>query len=528
MTGEGELEPVQRLVDAFHSLLDEALIVAIASDYNLADPKSYDAAKETLQGLAQSVPSEEATGFNPSGIPIVPEGDSDGLKDEPATTASVSQPASQTNATDPSSISSATADFSAAIPRLTSFDHDSEESKVLLLQSMFADLKPYDVKYALKKANGDVQTALDDLLNVQYLKSTGQQMKGIDGFFQPEEAGPSKGKRKKKGKKALSPSSDLSDATPPSLETSGQDDIQYIAERFGMRAEEVSEVYRKCDCSRGATAVELLDQFLSHGIETQDEAGKEHADALTRKYRHVPEKYMPTIVHVAGSIPLFADDLASLLHKHFTKQSKAQKLDLSYRLTPLPREEIEGGEITASSGKNAGKVGLATAKTPAGPAMDYSQAVQVANSYHQARADALSSAAQLHRRGASSPLYRQAAGYYTDRAREQARYAQHATAAAADLLVQEQSTSSSIDLHGIHVQDGVRIARQKTQDWWQGIGEFRSKRAKEQGGFTVITGLGRHSTGGISQMRQAVAAALLQDGWKFHVETGKFVVIGRR
>ena len=160
--------------------------------------------------------------------------------------------------------------------------------------------------------------------------------------------------------------------------------------------------------------------------------------------------------------------------------------------------------------------------------MDYSQAVQAANKHHQDRVDALSSAAQLHRRGASSPLYRQAAGYYTDRAREQARYAQQATATAADLLVQEQSTSNSIDLHGVVVQDGVRIARQKTQDWWQGLGEFRSKRAKEQGGFTVITGLGRHSAGGISQMRQAVAAALLQDGWKFHVETGRFVVTGRR
>ncbi|UNI18111.1 hypothetical protein JDV02_004401 [Purpureocillium takamizusanense] len=393
---------------------------------------------------------------------------------------------------------------------------------------MFADLKPYDVEYSLKKANGDVQTALDDLLNIQYLTSTGQQMKGIDGFFTPEDATASKGKRKKKGKKAPNPGSDLADTTPPNLETNGQDDIQYIAERFGMRSEEVSEAYHKCDRSKGATAVELLDQFLSHGIETQDEAGKEHAEAMTRKYRHVPEKYMPTIVHVAGSIPQFADDLASLLNRHFTKQPKAQKLGLTYRLTPLPRDGIEGADVPAPTSKAAGQVGMLATKAPAVPSMDYSQAVQAANSYHQARVDALSSAAQFHRRGASSPLYRQAASYYTDRAREQARYAQQATATAADLLVEEQSTSNSIDLHGVVIQDGVRIARQKTQDWWQGLGEFRSKKAREQGGFTVITGLGRHSTGGVSQLRQAVAAALLQDGWKFHVETGKFVVTGRR
>jgi hypothetical protein len=88
-------------------------------------------------------------------------------------------------------------------------------------------------------------------------------------------------------------------------------------------------------------------------------------------------------------------------------------------------------------------------------------------------------------------------------------------------------TASLIDLHGVRVQDGVRIARQRVQAWWDGLGEFRSRRAREQP-FTVITGLGRHSAGGVSQMRQAVARALLQDGWQLQVETGRFVISGRR
>lgn len=308
----------------------------------------------------------------------------------------------------------------------------------------------------------------------------------------------------------------------------GQDEIEYIAERLGVRSDEVSGIYLKNECSKGATVVELLDQYISHGIETQDDGGKKHADDLARKYRQVPDKYMPTIVHVAGSIPQFADDLAALLNRHFSKQSKAQRLDLSYRLTPLPREEIEGGGLLAPGKATIREANVMAGRSSAATSsLDLPQALQAVNNYHQARIDAASSAAQLHRRGASSPLYRQAASYYTDRAREQARYAQQATSTAADLLVEQQSTSSSIDLHGVLVHDGVRIARQKTQDWWQGLGEFRARRAREEG-FTVITGLGRHSASGVSQLRQAVAAALLQDGWKVQVETGKFVVTGRR
>ncbi|POR37354.1 Uncharacterized protein TPAR_02431 [Tolypocladium paradoxum] len=532
MPGESETKLVQRLVDAFHAFLDEALIVAIANDYNLQDPSAYDAAHATLQDLAQSVPSEEATGFNSSGIPVLPEWESDEVRDEPTMSTSISHQASQIHGTDPSSTdtSSAAAEPHAAVPRLTTFDNDSKESKILLLQSMFSELKEYDVKYALKKANGDFQAALDDLLNIQYLQSTGQQKKGVDGFFKPDDAPSSKSKRKKKAKKGLTPDSDLSLDGSPALgaETNGQDEIEYIAERLGIRSDEVSDMYHKSECSKGATVVELLDQYISHGIETQDDAGKQHADDLARTYRHVPGKYMPTIVHVAGSIPQFADDLAALLNKHFSKQSKGQRFDLSYRLTPLPREDMEAGGLLAPGKATVREANvMAGRSTAATSSVDLAKAFQAANSYHQARIDAASSAAQLHRRGASSPLYRQAASYYTDRAREQARYAQQATSTAADILVEQQSTANSIDLHGVLVHDGVRIARQRTQDWWQGLGEFRARRAREEG-FTVITGLGRHNSSGVSQLRQAVAAALLQDGWKVRVETGKFVVTGRR
>lgn len=299
-----------------------------------------------------------------------------------------------------------------------------------------------------------------------------------------------------------------------------QDEADFIAERLGVRSDEVSNVYRRNQLLAGATVVELLDQYIAHGVDSQDDAVKQHAASLARKHRHVPGKYILTVVHVAGSIPQFADDLAALLNKHFSRQPRGLKVDLDYRLTPLPRKDIEGGwQVAAAAGKPGRK--------PATAPEDLDQVLERASRHKRAQRESLEAAAQLQRRGAANPLYRQSASFYADRAREQGRQSQRATSTAADMVVEQQTTASSVDLHGVAVHDGVRIARQKTQEWWEGLGEGKGRKAKEAG-FTVITGLGRHSAGGVSPMRQVVAAALLQDGWKLQVETGKFVVGGRR
>lgn len=439
------------------------------------------------------------------------------------------------------------------MPRLTSFNQDSEESKLAQLHNIFTELKEYDIKYALKKASGDFQTALDDLLNIQYLQSTGQQAKGIDGFFQPDEEVGKKSRGKRKGKKASS-SNNIHIDVMKAIETSGsgekemkcgyspqrrmlvtnrclidQDEISYIADRLNVPFSEVSDIYYRKKCSSASTAVEIINQYISLGIETQDEAGKKQAQDLAQKYRNVPERYMPTVVQFTDSMPQWADDIAALLSKHFAKHPWSQKLDLSYTLTPLAQDDLEGFEPVPpgkTNGKRVAKPSTSRPGQPADPSV-YAQVAERANRYNQAKREAAASASRLNRRGASSPLYRQAAGYYSDVAREQGRLAQQASSTAADLLVDQQSTRTSIDLHGVYVQDGVRIARERVQAWWAGLGDFKSEKARQQH-FTVITGLGRHSAGGVSQLRQAVAAALLQDGWKLQVETGHFVVKGRR
>lgn len=132
-------------------------------------------------------------------------------------------------------------------------------------------------------------------------------------------------------------------------------------------------------------------------------------------------------------------------------------------------------------------------------------------------------AAALRRMG---PLGRQGAVVYTDRVREgRAAFTAHASREA-EAHVAQQSTSTMLDLHGVFVMDGVRIAKQRVWNWWNNLGEDRKTLAKRNG-FTVVTGVGKHSVGGVSRLRQAVGAYLKNDGWKMETLTGSFYVTGR-
>ena len=87
-----------------------------------------------------------------------------------------------------------------SVPQLTSFDYETDVDKKDQLRAMFPDLKEFDITFALEKAKYEFQTALENLLKVQYLRSTGQEARGVDGFFR-EDDGPELEKGKKKGKK---------------------------------------------------------------------------------------------------------------------------------------------------------------------------------------------------------------------------------------------------------------------------------------------------------------------------------------
>lgn len=91
-----------------------------------------------------------------------------------------------------------------------------------------------------------------------------------------------------------------------------------------------------------------------------------------------------------------------------------------------------------------------------------------------------------------------------------------------------QSDSQKIDLHGVPVLEGVRIAKSRVQAWWDGLSEGERERRGAVTGISVITGVGLHSSvRGDSQLRRAVGAMLKNDGWKFETLTGQFYVTGK-
>lgn len=133
-------------------------------------------------------------------------------------------------------------------------------------------------------------------------------------------------------------------------------------------------------------------------------------------------------------------------------------------------------------------------------------------------------AAVLRRKG---PLYRQGAVVFTERARKEAQEAKDERSASYSRLVDEQSTRLKIDLHNVPILDAVRISKDRVQRWWATLDQEQRERKRATHGFTVVTGIGYHSSGGFSRMRPAVEAALKNDGWKVEDLVGEFLITGR-
>jgi hypothetical protein len=121
-----------------------------------------------------------------------------------------------------------------------------------------------------------------------------------------------------------------------------------------------------------------------------------------------------------------------------------------------------------------------------------------------------------------------AAAYYSSVGRDHLERAKREAAAAADALVDSQSTSNSLDLHGVSVQDAVRIASSRVAAWWDSLGDAKYMRGGEaaRSGFRIITGVGRHSHDGTSRLGPAVGKMLAREGWRVEVGEGVLTVTG--
>lgn len=200
------------------------------------------------------------------------------------------------------------------------------------------------------------------------------------------------------------------------------------------------------------------------------------------------------------------------------RENARQKLPVDYKLAPGDGTD-NPDELPATT---------ATPVTaPAAPASTYVERAEVAQKSWAAAGASYESASAAYRRGRSDPLFRQVAAVYSDRGRAQAAVARQAQSAAADAFVDEQSCANTVDVHYVAVNDGVRIALERTQQWWARLGENRVKKAREDP-LRVVTGSGVHSAQGFSRMYGEVGAALEREGWKVQPRTGHYFVTGKK
>lgn len=207
--------------------------------------------------------------------------------------------------------------------------------------------------------------------------------------------------------------------------------------------------------------------------------------------------------------------------------AKTQKLAVDYKTVSatINDAELEGAKTLASPTTTS------RSATPFRPAITTRQSSAPPPALTPSSltpAHLRATAASLRRMG---PLGRQAASVYAERAHSQTLALTAQTSRTADAHVARQSTATTIDLHGVCVTDGVRITRARVWSWWEGLKDYEYRHGKkgmrEGEGLTVVTGMGNHSVGGVSRLRQAVGAYLRNDGWRVETGTGRFYVTGR-
>ncbi|KAH6647633.1 hypothetical protein BKA67DRAFT_539484 [Truncatella angustata] len=536
-------EPMSRLVTEFSSLIDEGLILAICNERDLSKPEVFQEARDILVGLSVDVPLEEASGFNSSGLGAQQDVDisdaSPGRGDEPRDIPVESDLRSndgQTTTTEssvPQSILSTASSKASSHDEsfhLDEFDGLSGDVAEARLQQMFPDLKHIDITLSLRKFDGDVDRAVEILLNISHLEQTGQRAMGIDGFFVHDDIVKSRKRAgKKKKKKATVRASGTS--TPVAAnssdgtmidddETHGRN-VTYLAERLPFGEAEIEEIYNQKGKSMGASLVQILDNYIAFDVEPAEAARIPVADEQAKKFPWVPATYMVPAFALSHT-QQYALDLVQILAEYYEKPAYL-RYDISYNLS-APRLDID------SIGNNPNKAwaAVANSKTPVSPNWSQPNSPMTpttlrSSDYAEMRNHSFQAAGAAFKKGG---LYRSAAAVHSERGRAFTQGLHQARSSEADYYVDQHSTADKIDLHGVTVEDGCRIALGRAWGWWESLGEDKARKAKD--GFLVVTGQGRHNAGGVSPLRTNVFKALVADGWKVTVLTGQVLITGRR
>lgn len=537
---------MQELEKSYCPPLDPALFTAIVFDYDITDLAQLQQLRDTLDALKLSAWEQEDLPFDPSGTSGL--NSAGGLDSDPSLSQADTTPSRGTDATSefsalsPSDKSRSTS--SSQIAYIVGPDGSlllsgaTEEDKIFYLSEMFPTTERFTIQHTLKKSNGDVDRSMDVLLNLAFFE--GEQPdeegvmvtvpKGVEGF-ENGDAGPKKGRRRKgknrngKIRDTGSPASfenepAISDTNVTTINKwdAAQKDVDFICARTFpiLKKETVTSTYHANGASLSATIQRLANSHApsDKASITEDQVMASQIDELTQDYPEITPELLFGLLRITRN-----------------SVSAAHELAKAYMVTPAPRSAAELIKFTTPPPldvevEEAPKRRTVGSKSSRG----YEQMSASAGYHFSAGADALSKASAAYRRGKSDKLMGGAAAYYASVGRDHLERAKKEAAASADALADRQATWNSVDLHGVSVQDAVRITSERVSDWWESLGDSKYMRGSEgeaaRGGFRIITGLGRHSHDGTSRLGPAVAKMLTREGWRVEVEPGALKVVG--
>lgn len=391
--------------------------------------------------------------------------------------------------------------------------------KEALLVETFPGLKPFDIKWTLKKCKGDAGQAIEDLLNRVFIEENGGRQRGVEGFSDGDVPVTSKKGRNRKRRPALL--NQYSDSSiEPAVEVQGRwdsamRDMEFISTQTGMPVQQVSSLYHKHGGLISSTINAIIDAHQALEIDDDDSSAYLQASELNRDFPIIPITRLIAIVQLCNVAHSSAHDLIGALTSRPRSNQPSVPIKLEFRLPPP--DLSDGAAETRPKPKSHNAVYAAGRD----PQQRTSHAAD-GKDYKTLRNEAFSQASAAYRKGKSDPLMGGAAAYYSSLGRDYDVRAKGASAAAADAMAARQSTASQLDLHGIGVVDAVRIAREKVTGWWVRTGD----RTCGYGGYRIVTGKGTHSEGGVARLGPAVGRMLIREGWRVEVGSGSMVVTG--
>ncbi|KAL4764101.1 Smr domain protein [Aspergillus foveolatus] len=517
--------------------LDAALIAAMALDYDFADQAQLQQLREALDALTLTAWEQDDLPFDPSGTSGL--NSSSGLDSE----LGLSQADTNTNssrATDTtsefSSLSLSDRSRSTCSPGVTYttgpderplLSGDPEENKTLYLSEMFPSTERFTIEHTLRKSNGDVDRAMDELLNFAFLKNESPNAvpKGVEGFGNEDTGRKKSRKRKGKNKNGRNQDSGLAVSFDSELVLqdssntvnkwdAAQKDVDFICARTfpTLTREIVTSTYHANGASLSATIY-----FLASSNAPKDKTSIDKHPVMVRQVDELMQDFPDITPEILAGLLVITRDSISAAHE----------LAKAYMTNPAPRSAVELIKFTTSPPP------LEVEEVPKRRTADsrsYEQVTASAGYHSYAATEALTMASAAYRRGKSDRLMGGAAAYYSAVGRDHLERAKREAAASADALVSQQSSWNELDLHGVSVQDAVRIANERVAIWWESLGDSKYMRGSDgdvaRGGYRIITGMGRHSHDGTSRIGPAVAKSLAREGWRVEVDRGFLRVVG--